>query len=39
VVPGAGPDRYLAPDIAAAVALVADGELLRASGLSQRKAP
>ena len=37
VVPGPGPDRYLAPDIAATVALVADGELLRASGLSQRK--
>ncbi len=37
VVPGPGPDRYLAPDIAATVALVADGELLRASGLSQRE--
>ncbi len=36
VVPGPGPDRYLAPDIAEAVALVANGELLRASGLSQR---
>ena len=32
-VPGVGPDRYLAPDIAAAVALVASGELLTASGL------
>ena len=34
-VPGAGPDRYLAPDIEAAVQLVMDGELLRASGLSR----
>ncbi|CAN5538962.1 histidine ammonia-lyase [soil metagenome] len=33
VVPGVGPDRYLAPDIAAAVQLVFDGELLAASGL------
>ncbi|MBN9239783.1 MAG: histidine ammonia-lyase [Leifsonia sp.] len=33
VVPGAGPDRYLAPDIRAAVQLVMDGALLRASGL------
>jgi histidine ammonia-lyase len=33
-VPGAGPDRYLAPDIAAAVALVQGGVLLRASGLA-----
>jgi len=32
-VPGVGPDRYLAPDIAAAVALVFSGELLEASGL------
>ncbi|MDJ0334143.1 histidine ammonia-lyase [Salinibacterium sp. G-O1] len=36
VVPGPGPDRYLAPDIAEAVALVANGELLRASGLKER---
>ncbi len=36
VVPGPGPDRYLAPDIAEAVALVANGELLRASGLTKR---
>ncbi|MBX3099261.1 MAG: histidine ammonia-lyase [Salinibacterium sp.] len=33
-VPGVGPDRYLAPDIAAALALVASGELLAASGLN-----
>ena len=33
-VPGVGPDRYLAPDIAAAVDLVADGSLLDASGIS-----
>jgi histidine ammonia-lyase len=33
-VPGAGPDRYLAPDIAAAVELVVDGTLLARSGLS-----
>jgi histidine ammonia-lyase len=32
-VPGVGPDRYLAPDIAAAVELVVSGELLSASGL------
>jgi histidine ammonia-lyase len=32
-VPGPGPDRYLAPDIAAAVELVANGELLRSSGI------
>ena len=32
-VPGVGPDRYLAPDIAAALALVVDGRLLTASGL------
>ena len=32
-VPGPGPDRYLAPDIAAAVELVVNGELLRSSGL------
>jgi len=36
VVPGPGPDRYLAPDIAEAVALVANGELLLASGLKKR---
>ena len=30
-VPGAGPDRYLAPDITAAVELVRSGELLRRS--------
>ena len=34
-VPGAGPDRYLAPDIEAAVQLVMNGELLTASGLSK----
>ena len=34
VVPGPGPDRYLAPEIAEAVALVANGELLSASGLN-----
>jgi histidine ammonia-lyase len=33
VVPGAGPDRYLAPDIEAAVNLVVTGELLEESGL------
>jgi len=32
-VPGAGPDRYLAPDIEAAVQLVMNGELLKESGL------
>jgi histidine ammonia-lyase len=32
-VPGPGPDRYLAPDIAAAVELVVSGELLRSSGI------
>jgi histidine ammonia-lyase len=32
-VPGAGPDRYLAPDIAAAVELVVNRTLLSASGL------
>lgn len=32
-VPGVGPDRYLAPDIAAAVELVVTGALLGASGL------
>lgn len=32
-VPGPGPDRYLAPDIAAAVDLVVNGQLLAASGL------
>ena len=32
-VQGVGPDRYLAPEIAAAVGLVVDGSLLRASGL------
>lgn len=31
VVPGPGPDRYLAPDIAAAVDLVVNGKLLQAS--------
>jgi histidine ammonia-lyase len=36
VVPGPGPDRYLAPDIAEAVALVANGELLLACGLKER---
>ena len=36
VVPGPGPDRYLAPDIAEAVTLVENGELLRASGLKGR---
>jgi len=34
-VPGPGPDRYLAPDIAAAVALVVSGALLEASGLQR----
>ncbi len=34
-VPGAGPDRYLAPDIEAAVQLVMDGGLLESSGLSK----
>ncbi len=34
-VPAAGPDRYLAPDIAAAVELVESGALLRASGLEE----
>lgn len=33
-VPGVGPDRYLAPDIAAAVDLVVSGALLDASGLN-----
>jgi len=33
-VQGVGPDRYLAPEIAAAVELVVDGTLLAASGLS-----
>ncbi len=33
-VEGVGPDRYLAPEIAAAVDLVVDGSLLAASGLS-----
>ena len=33
---GPGPDRYLAPDIAAAVELVVSGELLAASGLGAR---
>ena len=37
-VPAAGPDRYLAPDIEAAVQLVATGELLRSSGLSSAPA-
>ncbi|WP_309616634.1 histidine ammonia-lyase [Salinibacterium sp.] len=37
-VPGPGPDRYLAPDIAEAVALVASGALLRASGLATGQA-
>ncbi len=37
-VPGPGPDRYLAPDIAAAVELVVSGELLAASGLSSGEA-
>jgi histidine ammonia-lyase len=32
-VPGAGPDRYLAPDIASAVDLVVTGALLRSSAL------
>ena len=32
-VPGPGPDRYLAPDIAAAVELVMSGDLLAASGI------
>ncbi|MBU1587398.1 MAG: histidine ammonia-lyase [Actinobacteria bacterium] len=32
-VPGVGPDRYLAPDIEAAVHLVMNGELLKASSL------
>jgi len=32
-VPGAGPDRYLAPEIAAAVELVRSGELLEAAAL------
>ncbi|MCU1509747.1 MAG: histidine ammonia-lyase, partial [Glaciihabitans sp.] len=32
-VPGPGPDRYLSPDIAAAVELVVSGALLRAAGL------
>jgi histidine ammonia-lyase len=38
-VPGVGPDRYLAPDIAAAVDLVVDGALLRAAGWSRSGAP
>ena len=33
VVPGVGPDRYLAPDIAAAVELVQNGDLLRSTPL------
>jgi histidine ammonia-lyase len=33
-IPGPGPDRYLAPEIAEAVALVASGAVLRASGLT-----
>ena len=37
-VPGPGPDRYLAPDITEAVALVASGALLRASGLATGQA-
>ena len=32
-IPGPGPDRYLAPEIASAVALVVDGSLLTAAGL------
>jgi histidine ammonia-lyase len=34
-IPGPGPDRYLAPEISAAVALVLSGELLRVSGLEE----
>jgi histidine ammonia-lyase len=34
-IPGPGPDRYLAPEIAAAVALVVSGALLTASGLDR----
>ncbi|MGC3955354.1 MAG: histidine ammonia-lyase [Propionicimonas sp.] len=34
-VAGPGPDRYLAPEIEAAVTLVASGELLAAAGLNQ----
>jgi len=33
-VPGAGPDRYLAPEIAAAVELVRSGELLSAASIT-----
>jgi len=33
-VPGAGPDRYLAPEIAASVELVRSGELLAAASIS-----
>jgi histidine ammonia-lyase len=36
-VPGPGPDRYLAPEIAAAVALVEDGSLLAAARLLVHK--
>jgi histidine ammonia-lyase len=35
VVPGPGPDRYLALDIAAAVHLVVTGALLESSGLPE----
>lgn len=34
LVPGAGPDRYLAPEIAAAVELVRSGELLSAASIT-----
>ncbi|HEU0205705.1 MAG TPA: histidine ammonia-lyase [Pseudolysinimonas sp.] len=37
-VPGAGPDRYLAPDIAASVELVRSGELLGAASIYLKEA-
>jgi len=38
-IPGAGPDRYLAPEIAAAVDLVASGAILDAASIDPKETP